>query len=46
MSARRLSYTTDLSDEEWQIRAPLLPPETAGGRPRKYLMREVLNGLQ
>jgi transposase len=25
---------------------PLLPPEKAGGRPRKYPMREVLNGLQ
>jgi transposase len=35
MSARRLTYTTDLTDEEWQILAPLLPSEKSGGRPRK-----------
>jgi putative transposase len=46
MSARRLAYTTDLTDEAWQLLAPLLPPDRAGGRPRKYPMREVLNGLQ
>ena len=46
MAARRLTYTTDLTDEEWQLLKPLLPPEKTGGRPRKYPMREVLNGLQ
>jgi putative transposase len=46
MSARRLAYTTDLTDEAWQLLAPLLPPDRAGGRPRKYPMREVLNGIQ
>jgi putative transposase len=46
MSARRLAYATDLTDEEWQLLGPLLPPEKAGGRPRKYPMREVLNGIQ
>jgi putative transposase len=46
MSAQRLAYTTDLTDEEWQILEPLLPPEKTGGRPRKYPMREVINGLQ
>src|SRR5919198_5739301 len=46
MSAQRLAYTTDLTDEEWQILEPLLPPEKAGGRPRKYPMREVINGIQ
>jgi putative transposase len=46
MRARRLAYTTDLTDEEWQILAPLLPPAKAGGRPRKYPLREVINGLQ
>jgi putative transposase len=45
MSARRLAYTTDLTDEEWQILEPLLPPEKTGGRPRKYPMREVINGI-
>jgi putative transposase len=46
MAARRLAYTTDLTDEEWQILAPLLPPEKSGGRPRKYSLREVINGIQ
>ena len=46
MPAQRPAYTTDLTDEEWQILAPLLPPEKTGGRPRKYPMREVLNGIQ
>jgi putative transposase len=45
MSAQRPAYATDLSDEEWQSLAPLLPPEKSGGRPRKYPMREVINGL-
>jgi putative transposase len=46
MSARRLTYTTDLTDEEWHILEPLLPPEKTGGRPRKYPLREVINGIQ
>ena len=46
MSARRLTYTTDLSDEEWHLLEPLLPPEKTGGRPRKYPIREVLNAIQ
>jgi putative transposase len=46
MSGQRPAYTTDLTDEEWQILEPLLPPEKTGGRPRKYPMREVINGIQ
>jgi transposase len=46
MSARRLTYTTDLTDEEWHLLEPLLSSEKAGGRPRKYPMREVMNGIQ
>jgi putative transposase len=46
MSARRLTYTTDLTDEEWHILEPLLPLDKVGGRPRKYSLREVLNGIQ
>ena len=46
MPAQRPAYTTDLSDEEWQLLAPLLPPEKPGGRPRKYPIREVINGIQ
>jgi transposase len=46
MTRQRLAYTTDLTDEAWQILEPLLPPEETGGRPRTYPRREVLNGLQ
>jgi putative transposase len=46
MSRQRLMYTSDLTDEEWQILKPPLPPEKPGGRPRKYQLREVLNGIQ
>jgi putative transposase len=46
MPAQRPAYATDLSDEEWQILEPLLPPEKPGGRPRKYALREVINSIQ
>ena len=46
MARQRLTYPTDLSDEEWLILKPLLPPEKSGGRPRKYPIREVLNAIQ
>jgi putative transposase len=46
MVRQRLTYTTDLSDEEWQILKPLLPPGKSGGRPRQDPMREGLNGMQ
>jgi putative transposase len=46
MARPRLRYTTDLTDAEWQILKPLLPPAKTGGRPRKYPMREVINGIQ
>jgi len=41
----RKPYPTDLTDEQWQIVAPLLPDAKAGGRPRKTDLREVLNAL-
>jgi putative transposase len=46
MARQRLTYPTDLSDEEWQVLKPLLPPEQSGGRPRTYPIREVLNAIQ
>ena len=46
MAARRLAYPTDLTDAEWHLLEPLLPPEKPGGRPRKYPLREVMNGIQ
>lgn len=43
----RKSYPTDLTDEQWTILEPLVPPaRTArGGRPREVDMREVVNSI-
>ena len=41
----RESYPTDLTDEQWQILQPLIPPAKPGGRPRKTSMREALNAI-
>jgi len=41
----RKNYATDLSDAEWQILAPLIPPEKPGGRPREVDIREVVNAI-
>jgi len=34
-----------LTDEQWRLIEPLLPPERDGGRPREVDLREVLNGI-
>src|SRR3954467_6483803 len=41
----RKAYPSDLTDAQWRLIDPLLPPAKPGGRPRKYEMREVINGL-
>src|SRR5512135_1700558 len=41
----RQPYKTDLTDAQWTIIKPLIPPATPGGRPREVDMREVLNTL-
>lgn len=38
-------YTSDLTDKQWRIIEPLIPPEKFGGRPREVAMREVINGI-
>ena len=40
-----LRYPSDLSDEEWKLIAPLIPPAKRGGKKRTVVMREVVNGL-
>ncbi len=42
---KRKAYPSDLSDAEWQIIKPLVPPARPGGRPRRANMREVLNAI-
>lgn len=44
----RKKYPSDLTDEQWAIVEPLLPPAKSsprGGRPRQVEMREVLHTL-
>src|SRR4051812_15290834 len=38
-------YKTDLTDAQWKLIRPLIPPPKPGGRPRAVDMREVLNTL-
>ena len=38
-------YPSDLTNEQWQIIAPLLPLAKPGGRPRTVDLREVINGI-
>jgi transposase len=34
-------YPSDLTDAEWTLLEPLIPPEKPGGRPREVEMRAV-----
>ena len=38
-------YPTDLTDAQWEVLTPLIPPPTPGGRPRRLDMRQVLNAI-
>ena len=45
-AARRgLRYPSDLTDAEWALIEPMIPPARRGGRPRDVNVREVLNGI-
>jgi putative transposase len=44
MCARR-AYPTDLTDEQWHILGPMIPPEKHGGRHRTVDMREVVDAI-
>ena len=41
----RKPYRSDLSDAQWELIRPLLPPAKTGGRPRTADLREVVNTL-
>ena len=41
----RKPYPSDLTDEQWDILAPLLPAAKSGGRPRSVDLRETVNGI-
>lgn len=38
-------YPSDLTDEEWALLKPLIPPAKPGGRPRHTDMREAMNAI-
>jgi len=41
----RLRYPSDLTDEEWALAEPLIPPGKPGGGKRSVDMRAVVNGV-
>ena len=41
----KLRYPSDVTDDEWNHIAPLIPPAKRGGRRRSVDVREVVNGL-
>jgi putative transposase len=41
----RKPYLTDLSDDQWHIVQPLMPPAKPGGRPRAVDMRAIINTM-
>jgi transposase len=41
----RRPYPTDLTDAEWRVLEPLVPPPRAGGRPAKHLRRELIHAM-
>lgn len=40
-----LHYPSDMTDREWDLLAPFVPPAKTGGRRRTTDMREVVNAL-
>ena len=41
----KLRYPSNLTDGEWALVAPLIPPAKRGGNKRTVDVREVVNGL-
>src|SRR5258705_12375504 len=41
----KLRYPSDLTDDEWRLVEPLIPPGKTGGGKRTVIMREGGNGL-
>ena len=40
-----LRYGSDVTDAEWLILSPFLPPPRSCGCPRKWEMREIVNAI-
>lgn len=41
----KLRYPSDLTDEEWSLIKPLIPPAKKGGNKRTVVEREIVNGI-
>lgn len=41
----RIPYPSDLTDEQWRLIEPSIPPPKPGGRPRTVDLREVVNAV-
>jgi transposase len=41
----KLRYPSDLTDAEWALVEPSIPPAKRGGRKREVNIREVVNGI-
>ena len=44
-NCRRNAYSTDLTDDQWQVLEPLVPAVKTGGCHAKYERREIVNAL-
>lgn len=42
---KRKSYPTDLSDKQWKLLEPIIPPPELFGRKRSVDLREIINAL-
>jgi putative transposase len=45
MDIQPLLYATNLTEREWALLEPLLPPESPTGRPRLHSLRTILNAI-
>jgi putative transposase len=45
MGMRNISYPSDVTNAQWALIEPLLPPAPTGGRPRTTNMRDVVNAI-
>ena len=45
LRAARAAYPSDLTDAQWALIAPLIPPAEPGGRYRAVDMHEIFNGI-
>jgi putative transposase len=42
---KNTTYPSDLTDQQFAILEPLIPPAKPGGRPREVIMRDVIDGI-